>query len=156
MPLAVTAHPETIGFLTAERTAIIEAALASVTSRHYDQAGALEMQERLDSLFDCVLESLASCEVAPIVAHSQMIAGQRFEAGYDLAEVQGAFNALEAAIWSRVLAALPRERFAQTLGLVTTVLGAGKDALARTYVSRAIDAHAPSLDLRALFAGTGA
>jgi hypothetical protein len=42
----------------------------------------------------------------------------------------------------------------QTLGVVSTILGAGKDALAREYVSLATNAHAPSLDLRALFAGT--
>ena len=37
---------------------------------------------------------------------------------------------------------------------MTTILGSGKDALARKYVSLAAGAHAPSLDLRSLFAGT--
>jgi hypothetical protein len=39
------------------------------------------------------------------------------------------------------------------LGLVSTILGAAKDALAREYVSLATHRHAGSLDLRALFAG---
>ncbi len=45
--------------------------------------------------------------------------------------------------------------YAETLGHVSTILGAGKDALARRYVSLATDTRAPSLDLRALFTGTG-
>ena len=84
----------------------------------------------------------------------QQIAAERFTSGYDLSEVQNAFNALEGAIWTRVFAALEPGQYAEALGLVTTILGAGKDALAREYVSLATDTHAPSLDLRALFAGT--
>jgi hypothetical protein len=156
MPLAMSPHPETVRFLTAERRAIVDAAVADVASRHYDAAGALEVRQRIESLFDCILGSLAIGDVAPIVAHAQQIAGERFDAGYDLAEVQAAFNAFEAAVWARVVAVLPPERYARTLGLVTTILGEEKDALARTYVSRATDAHAPSLDLRTLFAGTSA
>ena len=68
--------------------------------------------------------------------------------------MQTAFNALEEATWARMLAALEASQLAEALGLVTTVLGAGKDALARRYVSLAARAHAPSLDLRRLFAGT--
>lgn len=82
------------------------------------------------------------------------IANERFDAGYDLAEVRGAFNALEAAVWTRVLAGLDPDQFARALGLVSTVLGAGKDALAREHVSLATSARVPSLDLRASFAGT--
>ena len=149
-------HPddETIDFLTRERAAIVEAALGDVTSRHYDAAGEAEVRRRLEALLDRALEALAAHDLTPIVSHAQQIARERFSAGYDLSEVQSAFNALEAATWTRVLATLPPDRFARTLGLVSTILGAGKDALARTYVSLATDAHAPSLDLRALFAGT--
>jgi len=46
------------------------------------------------------------------------------------------------------------DELAESLGLLTTVLGVGKDALARTYVSLASHEHVPSLDLRALFEGT--
>ena len=149
-------HPDngTIDFLTRERAAIVEAALGDVTSRHYDAAGAPEVQRRLEALLDSAMEALAAHDLTPMVGHAQQIAQERFDAGYDLSEVQSAFNALESATWARVLATLPPDRFARTLGLVSTILGAGKDALARTYVSLATDAHAPSLDLRALFAGT--
>ncbi len=78
----------------------------------------------------------------------------RFEAGYDLSEVQAAFNALEGATWSRILADLEAGDLAEALGLISTVLGAAKDALGREYVSLATHTRAPSLDLKALFAGT--
>jgi hypothetical protein len=40
------------------------------------------------------------------------------------------------------------------LGIVATILGAAKDKLASTYLSRATEKHVPSLDLAALFRGT--
>ena len=112
-------------------------ALGDVTSRHYAAAGAVEVRRRLESLFDCVLESIDTRDLSAIVGHAQQIAEERFRMGYDLSEVQAAFGALEAATWARVLATLSPDRFARTLGLVSTVLGAGRDALARRYVSLA-------------------
>ena len=149
-------NDETIEFLTHERSAIVGAAETAVSQMrsHYEGAGAIEIRRRLDALFDNLLESLATQDLGPVLALAREIAHERFNSGYDLAEVQGAFNALEAATWTRVLAVLEPDQFAQTLGLVSTILGAGKDALGREYVSLATDAHAPSLDLRALFAGT--
>lgn len=148
---------KTIDFLTRERRTILGAAETTLTQthlQHYDAAGELEIKRRLEGLLDHLLESLATQDVTPVVAHAQQIAEERFTSGFDLSEVQTAFNALEAAIWTRVFTALEPDRFAQALGLVSTTLGAGKDALARKYVSLATDTHAPSLDLRALFAGT--
>jgi hypothetical protein len=69
--------------------------------------------------------------------------------------VQTAYNVLEEAIWLRILKDLQPAQYAEALGLVSTVLGAGKDALARTYVSLASKAKAPSLNLQSLFAGSG-
>ncbi|MGZ4302810.1 MAG: hypothetical protein ACXVR9_13900 [Gaiellaceae bacterium] len=153
-PLPAT---ETIDFLTRERQTILEAAETTLTQthlKHYDAAGDLEIKRRLEGLLDRLFESLAKQDLSPVVTHAQRIAEERFTSGYDLSEVQTAFNALEAAIWTRVFSALEPDQFAQTLGLVSTILGAGKDALARKYVSLATDTHAPSLDLRALFEGT--
>ncbi|MGZ4415838.1 MAG: hypothetical protein ACXVRZ_15900 [Gaiellaceae bacterium] len=148
---------ETIDFLTRERQTILGAAETTLTQthlQHYDEAGEREIKRRLEGLLDRLFESLARQDLSPVVTHAQRIAEERFTSGCDLSEVQTAFNALEAAIWTRVFSALEPDQFAQTLGLVSTILGAGKDALARKYVSLATDTHAPSLDLRALFAGT--
>ena len=60
-------------------------------------------------------------------------------------------NVLEQAIWRRVVADVAPEDLAEAIGLVGTILGHGKDALARRYVSLASQRHVPSLDLTALF-----
>jgi RsbRD-like negative regulator of sigma factor len=147
---------ETAQFLTQARDAIVdaaEAALARTHARHYESAGASAVRQRLEALFDQMLDALRSRDLGPIVSYAERVADERFDAGYDLSEVQTAFNALEEATWSRIFAELQPEQFAEALGLVSTILGAAKDALARRYVSLATDARAPSLDLQALFAG---
>jgi hypothetical protein len=147
---------ETAEFLTQQREAIVDAAetaLSRTPAPHYGSAGAEEVRKRLEALFDRLLEALARRDVGPMLVYTQQVAEERFNAGYDLSEVQSAFNALEEATWTRVFSELDAAQFAETLGLVSTILGAAKDALAREYVSLATNAHAPSLDLRALFAG---
>ena len=150
-------NTETAEFLSAERSPIVQAteeALARAGARHYTSAGADEVRRRLEALFDHLLNAVATSDLGPMIAYAQAVAEERFQAGYDLVEVQTAFNALEEATWTRVLARLEPAQLANALGLVTTTLGVGKDALAGTYVSLAAHTHAPSLDLRALFAGT--
>jgi hypothetical protein len=53
-------------------------------------------------------------------------------------------------------AELDPPEFVRAIGLISTVLGIGKDTLARAYFALASKAKAPSLDLKALFAGPGA
>jgi hypothetical protein len=149
---------ETAAFLTRDREPIVAAAASAIARahiRHYESAGPEELERRLDALFDHVLEAVRTRDLGSMISHAEAVAEERFNGGYDLAEVQTAFNALEESVWSRALAELEPSRLAETLGLVSTVLGAGKDALARRYVSLAAGTHAPSLDLRRLFAGTG-
>jgi hypothetical protein len=131
-----------------------EGALARLGVRHYQSAGEREVRRRLEVLYDHVLDSLARHDLGSMVAYAESVAEERFNGGYDLSEVQAAFNALEESIWTRAVAALEPEQLGETLGLVSTALGCGKDALARKYVSLATRTHAPSLDLRALFSGS--
>lgn len=144
-------------FLEGERQPILAAAgeaLGRAGMRHYEQAGEEAIHERLAALFDRLVAALESRDLTPLVAYAEEVADDRYEAGYDLVEVQVAFNALEEAIWARVIAGVGADRLAEAIGLVTTALGAGKDALARRYVSRATATRVASLDLRALFEGT--
>lgn len=148
---------DTTEFLTAERAVIVreaEAVLERLHERHYESAGPREVERRLDALFDHLVTAVATRDLTPVIGYARSIADERFTAGYDLSEVQAAFNALEEATWSRILAGLEPALLAEALGLVSTVFGAAKDALGRRYVSLATKSHAPSLDLRALFAGT--
>ena len=144
-------------FLDHQRDPILSAggaALARARVQHYETVGEETIFERLSALFDQLVTALARRDLNPIVTYAERIADERFEAGYDLFEVQVAFNALEEATWSHVLAELSPAEFAEAIGLISTVLGAGKDALARRYVARAAQTQVRSLDLRAVFAGT--
>jgi hypothetical protein len=105
-------------------------------------------------LFDQLVDAVSRRDLSPVIAYACAVARERFDAGYDLSEVQTAFSALEAATWSRIIADFEADDLAEALGLVSTVFGAAKDALGRQYVSLATRTRAPSLDMRALFEGT--
>jgi hypothetical protein len=89
-----------------------------------------------------------------MIAHAEAIARERFDSGFDLSEVQTSFNVLEETIWKRILKSLPASDYAEALGLVSTVLGAGKDTVARTYVTMASKTKTRTLNLQSLFSGT--
>ncbi len=136
-----------------EILAAAETALARLGVVHYQTAGQEEVRHRLEQLFDHLADAVLEHDLGPMVEYSQSVAEERFNSGFDLSEVQAAFNSLEEATWTAAVAELDSSKVAETLGLVSTVLGSGKDALARRYVSLSTQTHTPSLDLRALFSG---
>jgi hypothetical protein len=143
--------------LHAQETSIIdEAAVALDRSRlkHYKAAGDAWNRERLSDLFHLTRDCVTSRNLTPLLDHMEAIAQERFNAGFDIHEVQTAVNVLEESIWRHVSQNLAADSLAEAFGLVGTALGAGKDALARAYVSLASQNKAPSLNLSALFAGT--
>ncbi len=144
-----------VELLRAKQTPIVQEAseiLERARLPHYAEAGSDEGRTRLSRLYALMLQSLESRNLVPIMAYMEQVAAERFEAGYDLREVQTAINVLEETIWKEVVAAVPPEQLAQSLGLVGTVLGSAKDSLARAYVSLATKTKSPSLDLSAVFA----
>ncbi len=137
-----------------ERSAIVGAAAQSIRHvRSYEAEGADETRERLEAIHGLVVAAVSDLDLDAIVARARGLADERFRSGYDLTEVQTALNALEETMWRTLCARLQPDELALALGLISTVLGAAKDALAREYVSLASQTHAQSLDLRALFAG---
>jgi hypothetical protein len=144
------------GMLIANRDVVLEhasGALGRAHLAHYEASGFEESRQRLDDLFDLVTECLTSQRLAPIFAYSERVANERFSAGFAISEVQTAFNVLEEAIWQVVVVSLTGSDLVEAAGLIGTVLGAGKDALARTWVALSTSQHVPSLDLAALFEG---
>jgi hypothetical protein len=131
-----------------------QATLQGSQARHYEAAGEEFTRERLADLFHLVVHAVRDRDLAAMGAFSNQIADERFNAGFDVSEVQDAFNALEAAMWRRVVSAGPEVDLVEAIGLLSTVVGFGKDALARKYVSLASKRHVASLDLTALFRGT--
>jgi hypothetical protein len=122
--------------------------------RNYEKEGAEHVHQRLKALYVLTVRAVKERNLGPMVAHADTIARDRFNAGYDLWEVQTAFNVLEEVIWSNIMKELPPAEYAEALGLVSTILGTGKDTLARRYVTLASKSKAPSLNLRSLFTGT--
>ena len=131
------------------------AALESSHSAHYAAAGEPLTRQRLADLHDLVVDAIRKRDLTEVTAYSHAVAEERFHSGFDISEVQTAFNCLEESMWRRLVADEPQAELAEAIGLLSTVLGAGKDALARTYVSLAGHRHVTSLDLSALFHGTG-
>ena len=127
-----------VGVLGTARDECLEQAvdaLGRAHLKHYEVSGPELARRRLNDLFDLVVECLAKKALGPIWQYAQRVAEERFDAGFDNAEVQSAFNVLEEAIWHVVLARLPADDLLEAAGLVGTIIGAGKDTLARTWVS---------------------
>jgi hypothetical protein len=120
----------------------------------YSKSGQEKTKTKLSDLFKKVLQCVKKKELIPMLNYTEKIAKERFASGYDLFEVQTAINSLEVAIWSIIFKEVKPEKLAEYLGLISTVLGAGKDHLARTYVSLATKSKAPSLNLQNLFSGS--
>lgn len=145
-----------IDFLENESGPIVaeaSAALARSDLVHYKEAGPVVGRDRLAELYRLTVETIRERNVTPIIDHMTGVAYERFHAGYTIREVQIAINVLEEAIWSHIVRSMPPDELAEALGLVSTVLGAAKDSLARAYVSLAGKSKAPSLNLSALFEG---
>lgn len=141
--------------VTQEDEVVAEAFAALQRSHvaHYEAAGEAFTRRGLAELFRLVVTSIGDRDLAEMSVYAEKVAEQRFDQGFDISEVQMAFNALEEAMWRRVVDGTTPDELAEAVGLLSTVLGFGKDALARKYVSLASERHVPSLDLTALFAG---
>jgi len=127
------------------------AILASAEDRVIDEAvGALEQldqgrqsplpdRRRRDArqLFRLVLRCVRAGRAEPIIRPSEQIAVHSYAAGIDLTEVQEAFNVLAEVLWRHLTSAPAGEQLVQALGLLNAIVGAGKDAMARTYVTLA-------------------
>lgn len=139
---------------SAEIIAEAEQAMLRAHLRNYEKEGSEALHQRLKALFVLTTRGVKERNLGPMISHSDTVARERFSAGYDLWEVQTAFNVLEEILWHKILRELPPAEYAQALGLVSTVLGTGKDTLARVYVTLASKSRTPTLDLRSLFTGT--
>jgi hypothetical protein len=129
-------------------------ALARSHLPHYEPHGAGQNWKRLQLLYELIFLGVQLRNPTAIVKHARTLAVERFAGHFRLREVQTAFNVLEEAIWERLAVQLCPEDFVATIGLVSGVIGAGRDAVAETFVTLARrgqgSRHAPE----ALFKGT--
>ena len=117
---------------------------------HYEAEGLGTLHGRIRTLFDSMLQCLDSCHAEAILDWADRVGRERYGAGYDLLELQTGINALEEALWRRVLSSTGPEDLAHSLGLINAILGMAKDKLARTYVSLATRDEVPPVDFKEL------
>ena len=82
-------------------------------------------RQRLDELFLLVVSAIRDRDLAQVSVFSRRVAEERFNQGFDIGEVQAAFNALEEAMWRHVVASAPPEDLAEA----TTLVACGADDL---------------------------
>jgi hypothetical protein len=111
--------------------------------KHYEAESRSTVRERLATLLDLTLQCLSCGRADPMIDYTTRVARERFAGGYDLLEVQTSMNVMEESLWKRILCSMEPVEVAHALGLVSTILGMGKDALARAYVSLAARSGAP-------------
>lgn len=121
--------------------------------KHYDTSRADENWQRLAKLFDLTLTGVKSKSLLDMVTYSEKIAKERYESGFDLHEVHTAYNVLEESIWKAIIKEVDQDELAESLGLISTVLGTGKESLAIAYVSLSGKQRVNSLNLSQLFRG---
>lgn len=146
-----------IELLETNENEIIEdavAALARTPLKRYKESGLEINRERLRKLYALTVQSIKNKNLVPLLEYIQGAARDRFNAGYPVYEVLTAINILEETVWNRIVKELEPAELADSVGSVSTVLGAAKTSLASTYVSLASKTKSPSLDLSALFKGT--
>lgn len=126
-------------------------ALEQARLRHYAATPAPENRERLSRLLDVTIAAVRGRDLAGAAGYGRELARERFHGGFDISEVLTAVNVLEESAWRCVTKQVPPAEYPQALGLVSTALGAAKQALASEYVSLASREQVRSLDLSALF-----
>ena len=129
-------------------------ALARAHLTHYDEAELEQNKARLQTLYDLMVRCIKDRDLTAMIRYAENLAHERFTAGFDLQEVQTAFNVLEEATWKQIIQDCAPSQLTEALGLISTVHGAGKDALARQYVSLVGKTKPASLNILALFKGT--
>ncbi len=140
--------------LRTQSAEILENAIQSLNCSHlksYDSSSESENKKRLLNLLTLTQQCVIEKKLLPMKEYAAQIAKERFDAGFDLHEVHTAFNALEEELWTRVTKNIAPDKLGEALGLISTVLGAGKDELALSYVNLASKTRTPTLNLTELF-----
>jgi len=122
--------------------------------KHYDSSRADENWQRLAKLLDLTVNGIQTKSLVDMINYSEKVAKERYESGFDLHEVHTAYNVIEEVMWKKIINEIEPTRLAEALGLISTILGTGKESLALAYVTLASKQKAKSLNLTQLFKGT--
>jgi hypothetical protein len=137
-----------------ERAILTEAASSLARLEHYRRDGEAAARRRLEALYRHLAGAVSARDLDDLLGHVARIARERFEAGFELREVEAAFATLEDAISRRAVARLPACELAWGIGLVATALAHARAELGRTFAALAPAARPGTLDLTAVFQRT--
>ena len=158
----VTGEPAPAGEMSAvladAQGRVVDEAVAALERRdqtHRRAASAADRRRYVGDLFGLVAACVRAGGTEPIIASSRQVAADRFAAGFDIAEIQGEFSVLEEVLWRHVGNALAADQRIEAQRLVSTILGAGRDAVARTYVVLASRSGGPLGEQPAAATGDG-
>jgi hypothetical protein len=143
-----------LDLLRRDEEAIVAEALTAVTwLEHYGRDGEALVRERLRALCRLVADAIRAQDLGGLLEHAERIARERHEAGYDRAEVAGAFSAVEEAIWHRAHVTMPAADRAWALGLVGTALGHARQALLLAFADAGGGGIPGHVDMSPIFRG---
>jgi methylmalonyl-CoA decarboxylase len=126
--------------LASAEVRVIDEAVAALAQRdqaRHHSVGRDGRRREVRQLFRLVLRCVRAGGAGPIGKPCEQIAAHCYAAGIDLSEGQEAFNVLAGVLWRHLADAVPGEQLVEALGLLDAIVGAGKDAMARTYVALA-------------------
>jgi hypothetical protein len=129
----------------------------AATAPHYEAIDAAALAKRCRLLVDVFVTALEG-NGALFVDYVHRITEERIGEGFYLPEIQHALSLLESGAWQIVVERSNVASLVRNLGIVTGVVGAAKDELARVYLAhkQRAEADAARLQTARLFAGTEA
>ena len=145
---------ELLNLIEKQSAEIIKAALNTLSCanlKSYSKSSVQENKIRLLNLLSLTQQCIKEKNLLPMTEYADKIAKERFESGFDLYEVHSVFNVLEQELWNRVIKNSKPEKLGESLGYISTVLGAGKESLALTYVALASKHKTETLNLEEIF-----
>jgi len=125
-------------FMNPHRNAFIQAEILRLREKHaphYQEMAIDELERRAARLVEAFLGSLKDGPIQ-FVQHIDKISKVRFSEGYFLEEIQSALNILAEKTWEITESEVPLTSQVEVLRLITCVIGAAKDQLARVYFKK--------------------
>lgn len=111
--------------------------LVCIPLKHYKASNVKKNNERLTILLKYTADSIKSKNLYPMIKYAKQIAKERYKDNFDLQEIQIVFNILEEIIWKNITDEIESIDYPEAFGLASTILGAGKEAMAVQYFSLA-------------------
>jgi hypothetical protein len=129
-------YPKLENLLRESEQTIVEKAavnLGNYRLKNYEMAKLSEMEWWLGALFSALCDSIEQKCLEPFLKYSEKLGRLRAEKGFDLKEVQIAYNLLEEHIWEVVLEKGDPKTRVEDLVRISEIVAAGKDKLTKWY-----------------------